>query len=131
MSDLPDLKKLREVAEKATPGPWLCSGRYIGTPRHMSYIGECRDKNGNWSDDVLASSNGRYIATFNPQTILALLDAYEAIARDAERYQWIRNDQTGAVETVILIDPYGDVEVKVGEILDKAIDAARHATKGE
>jgi hypothetical protein len=45
-------------------------------------------------------------------------------AKDAMRYRWIRNDQTGSVEEAILIDRYGDVEVKYGEALDQAIDAA-------
>lgn len=33
-----------------TPGPWASRGRYVGTPNHMSFIAECRDENGNWTD---------------------------------------------------------------------------------
>jgi hypothetical protein len=54
----------------------------------------------------------------------------EALRADAERYRWIRNDQTGAVEEAILIDRYGDVEVRLGVNLDEAIDSAR-AKKGD
>lgn len=47
---------------KHTPGPWFAKGRYIGTKNHMSAIGECRDVNGNWSNDAPASANARLIA---------------------------------------------------------------------
>ena len=45
-----DINELRRLAQAATPGPWVSHGRYIGTPCHMSYIGEVRDQCGNWSD---------------------------------------------------------------------------------
>ncbi len=45
-----------------TPGPWFSHGRYIGTKNHKSAIAECRDINGNWSDDAPASANARLIA---------------------------------------------------------------------
>ena len=51
----------------------------------------------------------------------------KALRPNAERYRWIRNDLTGAVEEAILIDRYGDVEVRLGVNLDQAIDAARVA----
>ena len=63
---------LMKTAEKATPGPWKATGRYIGTLNHASFIGECRDINGNWSDEGMASENGIYIAAANPDLILAL-----------------------------------------------------------
>lgn len=63
--------------EKAMEGvelvEWFVHGRYIGTKNHMSYIGECRDVNGNWSDDAKSSKNGRYIAACNPVAMSAIL----------------------------------------------------------
>lgn len=47
---------------KHTPGPWFARGRYIGTRNHMSYVGECRDVNGNWCDDAKACADASLIA---------------------------------------------------------------------
>jgi hypothetical protein len=47
---------------KHTPGPWFAYGRYIGTKNHKSAVGECRDVNGNWSDDAKSSADARLIA---------------------------------------------------------------------
>lgn len=47
---------------KHTPGPWFAHGRYIGTENHKSAIGECRDINGNWSNDAPASENALLIS---------------------------------------------------------------------
>ena len=77
-----DLAKLRSIASQATPGPWTHKGRYIGTPYHMSLVGECRDDHGNWSDLGRASSNAEFIATFNPEAITKLLDTIEAQAAE-------------------------------------------------
>jgi len=70
--------ELRAAAEAATPGPWVSQGRYIGTPNHMSYIGEVRDQNGNWSDSVKSRSDAAFIALANPATITALLSERDA-----------------------------------------------------
>jgi|GEM_PF-4867163 len=45
-----------------TPGPWVSNGRYIGTPKHMSFIGECRDSNGDWSNTSGSVKNAALIA---------------------------------------------------------------------
>jgi len=47
---------------KHTPGPWVAQGRYIGVKGHMSYIGECGDQNGNWTNEPMAVANARLIA---------------------------------------------------------------------
>ena len=47
---------------QCTPGPWFAHGRYIGTKNHKSAVGECRDVNGNWSDDARSSANASLIA---------------------------------------------------------------------
>lgn len=58
-----------------TPGPWFAKGRYIGTKNHMSYIGECRDVNGNWSDDAKASADAQLIASA-PELLEALKEVF-------------------------------------------------------
>lgn len=90
-----DLNALRAVAEAATRGPWL----------HISLRGDMNEVrvNGekapiaNWQgfndsdrSGVKHFANARHIATFDPATVLALLDRLEAadlrlaIARSAE-----------------------------------------------
>jgi len=66
----PDLKKLREVAERATP-------------IYTDLLGD-RYFNDDYSHATLNVQQDDFVSTLNPQTILALLDAYEASARDAE-----------------------------------------------
>lgn len=92
-----DLKKLREVADRATPGPWSrLSGKL--RPQFSLCINEIHGPDEeclirwNGFDGVDTNKrqtdvNAKFIATFNPKTILALLDAYEAIARDAELWR--------------------------------------------
>lgn len=55
-------EQLENLLAKATPGPWVSSGRYIGTPTHMSYVGEVRDQNGNWSDTAKSRHDAALIA---------------------------------------------------------------------
>jgi hypothetical protein len=45
-----------------TPGPWIANGRYIGVLGHKSFIGECKDVNGNWSDTKTTVANANLIA---------------------------------------------------------------------
>ena len=73
-----DTKALRQLAQSATPGPWVSKGRYIGTPCHMSYIGEVRDQCGNWSDTEKSRADAAFIAAANPAVITELLDRLEA-----------------------------------------------------
>ena len=75
-------KELRRLAQAATPGPWASQGRYIGTPRHMSYIGEVRDQCGNWSDTEKSRADSAFIAAANPAAINDLLDRLEAAEKD-------------------------------------------------
>ena len=64
-----------------TPGPWFAKGRYIGTKNHMSFVGECRDVNGNWSDDAKSRADAKLMAAA-PE----LLDAGKSAASWMERW---------------------------------------------
>ena len=79
-----DTKELRRLAQEATPGPWTSSGRYIGTPRHMSYIGEAVDQCGNWSDTKKSIGDAKFIAAANPAAISELLDRLEAAEKERD-----------------------------------------------
>ena len=79
-----DTKELRRLAQAATPGPWVSQGRYIGTPRHMSYVGEVRDQCGNWSDTEKSRADAAFIAAANPAAITEILDRLEAAENEVE-----------------------------------------------
>ena len=74
-----DTTKLRELAMKATPGPWYskwpeerCAWKDIGHSRHpVAYTGDCFDD----------APNAEYIAATNPSTVLALLDDRDELER--------------------------------------------------
>jgi len=69
------LNELREIAKRATPGPWRYSPATfyedwtIETP-------ECFVKQEE-SDVPISDNDGRYIAAANPATVLELLDTIE------------------------------------------------------
>jgi len=83
-----DTKHLRELLEKATPGPWSAIGSagYVqageGHPRH-NILAVAYGHDGNHQINAPgARENGEYIAAANPATVSALLDEIER--KDAE-----------------------------------------------
>jgi len=88
-------KQLRELAEKATPGPWWIDSHghrmSAGGGSETVFIasekmGEAKrhPETGNlshWPNDWDAS----FIAAANPATILALMDSYEALQAECEK----------------------------------------------
>ena len=77
-----DTTKLRELAQKATPGPWTqWEGRgwvHAGTPEANGQI--CRTDCGDFSD-AQEIKNAEYIAAANPATVLALLDELDRLRK--------------------------------------------------
>lgn len=82
-----DKQALREVAEKATPGPWL----WINTGSYFSFLvpqsnqdpHNCIiDDESSWGEYGAVikpeSPDGVFIASANPATVMALLDELEA-----------------------------------------------------
>ncbi len=75
-----DTQRLRELAQKATPGSWYskwpeerCTWVDIGNSRYpVAYTGDC------FND----APNAEYIAAANPATVLALLDELQAMRED-------------------------------------------------
>lgn len=73
------LSELRKIAEAATPGPWnheherYSAKNVIGIrPRDDRWIGHCQPEfNGH--------ANAEYICTFNPQTVLAMIEEIELV----------------------------------------------------
>lgn len=99
-----DTTKLRELAQKATKGPWKVGTpppngeQTVGTPQgEMLFVATTGCKFNN------TEANAQFIATANPTAILELLDEMatlrtvlddarldlEAAERDAKRYRWL------------------------------------------
>lgn len=78
-----DKQALRNLALRATPGPWTMEHENIwycesGYTKHLAYF--CQ---GDDVDDSQDDANTRYVAAADPSTVLALLDELEAAE---ERY---------------------------------------------
>ncbi|MGG5949399.1 ead/Ea22-like family protein [Salmonella enterica] len=92
-----DKRALREVAERATQGPWEMEQENIwftdedGYTKHLAYV-----EQGDDVDDKQDHYNTAYIAAANPATMLALLDEMEAaekrIAEQREYYEGVIAD---------------------------------------
>lgn len=77
-----DKQALRNLALRATPGPWAMEHENIwycenGYTKHLAYF--CQ---GDDVDDSQDDANTRYVAAADPSTVLALLDENESMARD-------------------------------------------------
>lgn len=96
-----DVKKLREVAEKATPGPWerFDNGYWsvIGQST-FSVVSASKDSDG--ERELITREKGSYenatfIATFNPETVLKLIERLEryraALKFYADKNNWNRD----------------------------------------
>lgn len=86
MPDL-DLSALRKVAEAATPGPWsaLGTGRSGGDHWYVCDEGEAiasiSAQDG--INEAQREPDATHMATFDPPTVLALLDELERLQREA------------------------------------------------
>lgn len=147
------LEELEQLASKATPGPWTAF-----TEESFSgwwAVGDLDEREIGSGDGGYDEEDARFIAQANPATILALLnhirtmqqelkaahisvDNCELFRKDAERYQWLRNeamDTAGYCPVVLLVNDClepacGTKTSSVLELdaLDAAIDAAMAAS---
>ena len=82
-----DLKKLREVAEKATPGPWgPWSGNYPfyvevkkPAPSLSKYEGEKR------AESYWRYEDAVFVLQFNPETVIMLLDRIKELESEINK----------------------------------------------
>ncbi|EIW3447132.1 ead/Ea22-like family protein [Salmonella enterica] len=80
-----DKRALREMAEKATQGPWEMEQENIwftdedGYTKHLAYV-----EQGDDVDDKQDHYNTAYIAAANPATMLALLDENIQLQREKD-----------------------------------------------
>jgi hypothetical protein len=90
-----NIKKLKKLAEKATPGPWFRSGGRVDDYDIMTYsIGPVGDReNLEQYEDGFAytyttnddgEANGAYIAAIDPDTLIGLLDELEKLRKQVK-----------------------------------------------
>lgn len=78
------LAELRRIAEAATPGPWRISDdgpadRFVIASADREHIAETT-QGGSFTNEDLA--NAHHISTFDPPTVLALLNEIERLRRE-------------------------------------------------
>lgn len=91
MTDLPDLKELREAISRATPGPWsrngtrqkwslgyggLLDSHTVGPDDWKGWIALIPYSEQSHAEDY---ANARYIALANPAAVSALIDRIEEL----------------------------------------------------
>lgn len=88
-----DTKRLRELAEKATPGPWRSNPR-TAKVYYLASGGDSADLSYILSENE--ASDAEFIAATDPQTVLALLDEIDRLrtGRDLS-IERTRNSFTG------------------------------------
>ena len=87
-----DTQDLRKLAEAATPGPWafgtfhrlLVVPFWKGVPDKRNPIADFGLGDISWTGDKQAHHNAVFVASANPTTIIALLDALEAAQAEEE-----------------------------------------------
>lgn len=80
-----DIKAPREIAEAATPGPWRWRDGLKGSWRLSPGVLIADGTDGTPGGDSQDQANAAHIATFNPSTVLALLDRVEVAERERDR----------------------------------------------
>jgi hypothetical protein len=91
-----DTKRLRELAQSATPGPWsqvdtpwgdgtwVCTG--TGDPHGQMPIADCEMHchEDEYNSEPRVHDNAAFIAAANPQAVLGLLDEVERLRRERD-----------------------------------------------
>lgn len=125
-----ELRKLRKLAERATPGYWSYSGReYADNGGTFETIeAETDTVIGEYS---LSEKDARYIAAASPAAILALLDRLEKAEKDAARLDYM---QQGVTVELLYYGPNRNFRIggrflAIDSDIRTAIDAAMEASK--
>jgi hypothetical protein len=111
-----EMKRLRELAEKATPGPWDCDDADESRGGYNAHAGWFSVSKARTEDMVLTNqpemgmfdrrADAAFVVAANPQTVLALLDEIERLrASHALRDEGYANADYQAVAENIAHDP--------------------------
>ena len=130
------LAELRRIAEAATPGPWEVTEFAGGEERSPGELGvfapnhphSYQKSDGTWyavvicrgMDGPTREENSEYIATFDPTTVLAMLDEIERLRQAVDALQLDRRD----LEDVISV--LEQEQRRAGRYLEDARDELAH-----
>ncbi len=96
-----DTNKLKELAERATPGPWSCNRHWaiVGGPTLEFTNGAAQQQIAmacwqSWMHEEELRNNAEFIAANNPKTVLALLDEIDRLKAENEALR-------GALQAVV------------------------------
>ncbi|HBP1657364.1 TPA: hypothetical protein L5U92_000743 [Pseudomonas aeruginosa] len=133
-----DTNKLKELAERATPGPWSAAweeGDDTAWPNLFPVIqagnGEVVIGNeGFYTDLEQDKANATFCAAANPQAILGLIAEVERLRTDAARYRWLRERDLETISRGGVFAGMTPENIVLNlEDLDAEIDAAIEGTK--
>ena len=117
-----DIKRLKRLAEQATPGPWRVNMK--GHSYHeVARVNDLEIAPPNSVELSHWTIDAAYIAAMSPSVTLALLREIGRLRADAARYAYLRDHMLHGVS-----HPHGSAigmsEVLFGDDPDEAIDAA-------
>lgn len=121
------LEELRRIAEAATPGPWTSPWEQKDglDPEEYGFYGASGDKIVGllWCDGwhlECSEENARHIATFDPPTVLALLDEIERLRQTVDALQLDRRDLKDVISVL------EQEQRRAGRYLEDARDELAH-----
>ena len=103
---------LREVAEKATPGPWQW---HPGSDNVVAWNVEDIDICAVYQDAEDTKTTGEFIATFNPATAIALLDELAALRKENEGLR-----AAAEFASNVCAEIYAKYQLKIGPFVSQA-----------
>ena len=125
-----ELNELRKTAEAATPGPWEARqhnelpGKYVAGPRYRpNDIGRgliALMQPVFWHEE--SAANAEFIATFNPETVLALLSRLEHAEQAVTRVRAMAQDWEANGNSCAVGDRSADVWHATANAILRALD---------
>ncbi|HGN1040062.1 TPA: ead/Ea22-like family protein [Pseudomonas aeruginosa] len=122
-----DTNKLKELAERATPGPWSCNRHWaiVGGPTLEFTNGAAQQQIAmacwqSWMHEEELRNNAEFIAAANPKTVLGLIDEVERLEEELSQC-------ASALPGTYYMDPPDGGNVSIPEQIRRmAKDAARY-----
>lgn len=121
------------LAMGPTPGPWRADGFEVMAARGQFYGGLILGADDVVVAQMVSAANAALIAACDPDTIRALLEEPDALAKDAAKYRWALNHSRwirGEHAVYVAIPVAREADLSCVAMRDAAIDAAMQRTSG-
>jgi len=95
-----NLDQLRQAAENAAPGPWRKDDRdqVVRRADHLIVYDASCDRMEEWAADT----DAQFIATFDPPTVLALIERAEAAEQTVQRVRELASEYRKTIPEEVL-----------------------------